>query len=156
MRGVTDFLNREDGENPYVVVDDLQKIMELNVGIVREGEELEKGIEELQKLKERVKKVKAHPTSQYNPGWNTCIDLRNMITSAEATALCALQREESRGAHTRLDFEGEREEGLTYNGVVHLTESGELKVRKEMRKDAPEDLQKIAHSTLEELEGNRV
>ena len=156
MRGVTDFLNREDGENPYVVVDDLQKIMELNVGIVREGKELEEGIEALQELKKRVANVKAHPTSQYNPGWNTCIDLRNMITSAEATALCALQREESRGAHTRLDFEGEREEGLTYNGVVRLNSEGNLEVRKEMRKDAPEDLHKIAHSTLEELEGSRV
>ena len=130
--------------------------MALNGGIVREGKELEEGIEALQQLKKRADKVKAHPTSQYNPGWNTCIDLRNMITSAEATAPCALQREDSRGAHTRLDFEGEREDGLTYNGVVRLNESGELEVRKELRKDAPEDLHKIAHSTLEELEGNRV
>ena len=76
-------------------------IMELNVGIVREGKELEEGIEALQELKKRVANVKAHPTSQYNPGWNTCIDLRNMITSAEATALCALQREESRGEGAR-------------------------------------------------------
>ena len=136
MRSVIDFLNREDGENPYVVVDDLQTTMEQHVGIVRDGAELEEGIEKLQKLKERAAAVKAHATSQYNPGWNTCIDLRNMITSAEATALCALQREESRGAHTRLDFEGEREEGLTFNGVVRFTESGELEVRKEMRKDS--------------------
>lgn len=155
MRSVIDFLNREDGENPYVVVDDLQTTMEQHVGIVRDGDELEEGIEKLQKLKERAAAVKAHATSQYNPGWNTCIDLRNMILSAEATARCALQREESRGAHTRLDFEGEREEGLTFNSVVKLVD-GQVEARKEMRPTPPEELAKIANASLEELEGNRV
>jgi succinate dehydrogenase / fumarate reductase, flavoprotein subunit len=155
MRSVIDFLNREDGENPYVVVDDLQTTMEQHVGIVREGAELEEGIDKLQKLKERAAAVKAHATSQYNPGWNTCIDLRNMILSAEATARCALQREESRGAHTRLDFEGEREEGLTFNSVVKLVD-GQIEARKEMRPTPPEELAKIANASLEELEGNRV
>jgi len=155
MRSVIDFLNREDGENPYVVVDDLQTTMEQHVGIVRDGTELEEGIEKLQKLKERAAAVKAHATSQYNPGWNTCIDLRNMILSAEATARCALQREESRGAHTRLDFEGEREEGLTFNSVVKLVD-GQVEARKEMRPTPPEELAKIANASLEELEGNRV
>jgi len=155
MRSVIDFLNREDGENPYVVVDDLQTTMEQHVGIVREGAELEEGIEKLQKLKERAAKVKAHATSQYNPGWNTCIDLRNMILSAEATARCALQREESRGAHTRLDFEGEREEGLTFNSVVKLVD-GKVEARKDPRPTPPEELAKIANASLEDLEGSRV
>ena len=155
MRSVIDFLNREDGENPYVVVDDLQTTMEQHVGIVRDGTELEEGIDKLQKLKERAAAVKAHATSQYNPGWNTCIDLRNMILSAEATARCALQREESRGAHTRLDFEGEREEGLTFNSVVKLVD-GQVEARKEMRPTPPEELAKIANASLEDLEGSRV
>jgi len=155
MRSVIDFLNREDGENPYVVVDDLQTTMEQHVGIVRDGTELEEGIDKLQKLKERAAAVKAHATSQYNPGWNTCIDLRNMILSAEATARCALQREESRGAHTRLDFEGEREEGLTFNSVVKLVD-GQIEARKEMRPTPPEELAKIANASLEDLEGSRV
>ncbi|MGE4620001.1 MAG: FAD-binding protein, partial [Planctomycetota bacterium] len=155
MRGVIDFLNREDGENPYVVVDDLQTAMEQHVGIVRDGSELEEGIEKLAVLKERAAKVKAHATSQYNPGWNTCIDLRNMLLSAEATARCALQREESRGAHTRLDFEGEREEGLTFNSVVRLNPDGQIEARKEPRPEPPAELAAIANSTLEDLEGHR-
>jgi succinate dehydrogenase / fumarate reductase flavoprotein subunit len=137
------------------VVDDLQTTMEQHVGIVRDGTELEEGIDKLQKLKERAAAVKAHATSQYNPGWNTCIDLRNMILSAEATARCALQREESRGAHTRLDFEGEREEGLTFNSVVKLVD-GQVEARKEMRPTPPEELAKIANASLEDLEGSRV
>ncbi|MGA1779696.1 MAG: fumarate reductase/succinate dehydrogenase flavoprotein subunit, partial [Planctomycetota bacterium] len=134
---VVGFLNREEGENPYVVVDDLQVAMEEHVGIVREGRELEEGIEKLAGLVERAKRVKAHPSSQYNPGWNTCIDLRNLLVSAEATARSARSRQESRGAHTRLDFEGEREDQLKYNNVVVQASAGALGLRHAARPAPP-------------------
>ena len=107
-------------------------------------------------LKERTKNVKAHATSQYNPGWNTCLDLRNMLISAEATAMSALTRQESRGAHTRLDFEGEREEGLAYNCVVRRAADGSMELRKEPRPEPPAELAKIANASIEDLEANRV
>ena len=151
-----DFLNRDSGENPYVVVDDLQVAMEDHVGIVRDGKELEEGLGKLAELAERAKNVKAHATSQYNPGWNTCLDLRNLLISAEATARSALAREESRGAHTRLDFEGEREEGLVYNCVIRRAADGSMELRKENRPEPPAELAKIAHATIEDLEANRV
>ncbi len=150
------FLDRDDGENPYVVVDDVQVAMEEHVGIIREGPELEEGLEKLAALLERTKNVKAHATSQYNPGWNTCLDLRNMLISAEATARSALAREESRGAHTRLDFEGEREEGLKYNCVIRRAADGSMELRKEPRPAPPEELAKIANASIEDLEANRV
>ncbi|MGA1488017.1 MAG: fumarate reductase/succinate dehydrogenase flavoprotein subunit [Planctomycetota bacterium] len=153
---VVGFLNREEGENPYVVVDDLQVAMEEHVGIVREGRELEEGIEKLAGLVERAKRVKAHPSSQYNPGWNTCIDLRNLLVSAEATARSALSRQESRGAHTRLDFEGEREDQLKYNNVVVQASDGSMDLRQEARPEPPEELARIAHASIEDLEANRV
>ena len=153
---VVGFLNREEGENPYVVVDDLQVAMEEHVGIVREGRELEEGIEKLAGHVERAKRVKAHPSSQYNPGWNTCIDLRNLLVSAEATARSALSRQESRGAHTRLDFEGEREDQLKYNNVVVQASDGSMDLRQEARPEPPEELARIAHASIEDLEANRV
>lgn len=153
---VVGFLNREEGENPYVVVDDLQVAMEEHVGIVREGRELEEGIEKLAGLVERAKRVKAHPSSQYNPGWNTCIDLRNLLVSAEATARSALSRQESRGAHTRIDFEGEREDQLKYNNVVVQASDGSMDLRQEARPEPPEELARIAHASIEDLEANRV
>jgi succinate dehydrogenase / fumarate reductase flavoprotein subunit len=139
-----------------VVVDDLQVAMEEHVGIVREGRELEEGIEKLAGLVERAKRVKAHPSSQYNPGWNTCIDLRNLLVSAEATARSALSRQESRGAHTRLDFEGEREDQLKYNNVVVQASDGSMDLRQEARPEPPEELARIAHASIEDLEANRV
>ncbi len=156
MRDAIDFLNRESGENPYVVVDDLQVTMEEHVGIVREGPELEEGIGKLTELTKRAAKVKAHATSQYNPGWNTCLDLRNLLISAEATARSALIRQESRGAHTRLDFEGERDEGLSYNCVIKKAADGSMEIRKEPRPEPPDRLSQIARASIEDLEAGRV
>ena len=40
----------------------------------------------------------------FNPGWNLALDLRNMMAISEAVARSALERKESRGGHTRIDF----------------------------------------------------
>lgn len=153
IRRATDILNREEGPNPFLVHEELQDIMQQNVGIVRNAAELEKGVRELENLKPDIDKVKAHSTSQYNPGWNEALDLKNLVITAEAVARSAVLREESRGGHTREDFEGEREEGLKYNIIVKKNASGEMEAKKEERSTPPEALANIAHATLEELEG---
>ena len=48
---------------------------------------------------------------QYNPGWHLAIDLRNMLLVAECIAKAALEREESRGGHTRDDIPGPTRSG---------------------------------------------
>ena len=153
IRNATDILNREEGKNPFVIHEDLQKIMNHHVGIVREEKELIEGIEKLKDLKHDIKQVKANPASQYNPGWNSAIDLSNIIIASEAVAKSALIREESRGGHTRIDFPDETKKGLEYNVVVKQGDGGEMETRKEIRPAAPENLSKIAFSSLEELEG---
>lgn len=149
----TAVLNRESGPNPFVVHEALQNIMQRYVGIVRTREELEQGIVELEKLKEEVARVKAHGASQYNAGWHEALDLTSLIISAEAVARAALTREESRGAHTRLDFEGEREEWGNINIVIRKGAQG-MEVRNVERSEPPAELARIAHATLEELEGD--
>ena len=74
--------------------------------------------------------------------------------TAEAVARAALAREESRGAHTRTDFPGEREEWQEVHVVVRKTEDGSMEVSKEAAADAPDELSKIARSSLKELEGD--
>ncbi|RMG17382.1 MAG: fumarate reductase/succinate dehydrogenase flavoprotein subunit [Planctomycetota bacterium] len=146
-------LHRETGPNPFQVHDELQEIMGEHVGIVREGPSLEEGIQKLEGLREKVAAVKAHPSAQFNAGWNEALDLRNLLLTGLAVAKAAKMREESRGAHTRLDFEGEREEWGKANVVVRLGEDGGVEVRRVERPDPPEELSKIAYATLEELEG---
>ncbi len=98
-------LNRGDGgENPYTLHSELQQVMNDLVGIIRRRPELEESLARLAELKERVKKVGVGGGRRYNPGWHLALDLRNMLTVSECTAKAALEREESRGGHTREDF----------------------------------------------------
>jgi succinate dehydrogenase / fumarate reductase flavoprotein subunit len=96
--------DRAEGENPYAVHEDLRRMMQNYVGIVRTADDLRLALEELGKLRARAEKVKIGGTIQYNPGWHLALDLANMLDVSEAVARAAQIREESRGAHTREDF----------------------------------------------------
>ena len=156
MRRATDILNRDSGTNPFVIQDQLQDMMGKNVGIIRTKSELETAVGELEKFKSEADKVKAHATSQYNAGWHTALDLRNLLIASEAVAKAALTREESRGAHTREDFAGEREEWVKYNVIIKRGADGRMVVEKRERKPGPTPLVEIANSKIEDLEGGKV
>ena len=153
LRDATDILNREEGNNPYLLHEKIQTILQTYVSIVRTRDELELGLKELEALKTDIHGVFAHSSAQYNPGWNEALDLKNLIITAESVTRAAIVREESRGAHTRLDFEGEREEGLKYNVVIKKTRSG-MSAEKIPRDDPPKELADIAFASLNKLEGN--
>jgi succinate dehydrogenase / fumarate reductase flavoprotein subunit len=78
--------------------------MQDNVGIMRTGDELKRAITALPGLKEKLRGVRVEGSRMFNPGWHLAWDMVNMLLIAEVVARSALQREESRGAHTRLDF----------------------------------------------------
>jgi succinate dehydrogenase / fumarate reductase flavoprotein subunit len=97
-------LERTDGENPYELWHELQSVMQDLVGIIRRKHELEDSLKRLADLKDRIANVRATGTRLYNPGWHLALDLRNMLVVSQCTAKAALEREESRGGHTREDF----------------------------------------------------
>jgi succinate dehydrogenase / fumarate reductase flavoprotein subunit len=97
-------LARADGENPYAVHTELQDIMTTLVGLIRTEKEMVQALAELEKLRERTHKVGAAGGRGYNPGWHLALDLRNMMIVAECVAMAALERQESRGGHTRDDY----------------------------------------------------
>jgi succinate dehydrogenase / fumarate reductase, flavoprotein subunit len=156
FRVATAPLHRDSGENPYVVHEDLTKTMGQCVGIVRTKRELERGIEELQGLKKRIKNVKADGASQYNPGWHEALSLESLLVTSEAVALAAHMREESRGAHTRIDFENERPEWLKYNIVISKGPDGQPRVEKVERKPPPDYLKQIAEANIDDLEAGKI
>jgi len=152
IRNATTILNRESGTNPYLLHEELEQNMQTRVGIIRTNNELLKGIDHIEKIKESYKTVKAKGTSQFNPGWHEALGLRNLLITAEAVARAALLREESRGAHTREDFPGEREDGLKYNIVTSKGEDGRMELIKIERPDPDPELERIAKSSIEDLE----
>ena len=111
-------------ENPYTVQQDLQQTMNDLVGIIRTRAELEKSLGEIEKLKERAKHLVVSGDRQYNPGWHLAIDLRNMLLISECVAKAALEREESRGGHTREDHPGPDERWGTLNIALSLNADG--------------------------------
>ncbi len=152
IRNATDILNRESGENPYLLHEELQETMQDNVGIVRTEDELQKGIEDVEQIKEKYKSIKAQGASQFNPGWHEALGMRNLLITAEAVARAAHLRQESRGAHTRLDYEGERDEWLGINVVIKKGEDGNMVVEKITRSEPDSELYRIAKAELEDLE----
>jgi succinate dehydrogenase / fumarate reductase, flavoprotein subunit len=121
------FLNGSGTENPFQMHKELQKIMGDGVGIFRQKEDLETAISKLEGLKERVGNLRA-PSNRldYNPGWQLCREVKNMLTVSEMIARGALLREESRGAHSRLDHTGYSDYWGEHNIIVH-SEGGEMK-----------------------------
>ena len=154
-RRATDILNRENGTNPYLIHEDLQNVMGRYVGIVRTEEELKTALIELERLKADAARVKAHGTSQYNAGWHQALDLRSLLITGEVVTRAALARQESRGAHTRVDYPGERDEWLKVNVVVRKGAEG-LETRTVDRPAPPAPPAAIAYAKIEELEGAHV
>ena len=91
-------------ENAYAVHYELQQMMNDLVGIIRVGAEMREAIEKLELMKERAKHVSVSGDTKFNPGWHIALDLMNMLLVSEAVAKSAMEREESRGGHTRDDF----------------------------------------------------
>jgi succinate dehydrogenase / fumarate reductase flavoprotein subunit len=96
--------NRTDGESPYAVHAELQQTMNDLVGIIRREQEVKDALAALEKFKERASILSVPGERAYNPGWHYAQDLRNMLLVAECVAMAALERQESRGGHTREDY----------------------------------------------------
>ncbi len=112
-------------ENPYTIQHELQDTMNDLVGIIRTREELAKSLGEIEKLKERAKHLLVEGDRRYNPGWHLAIDLRNMLLVSECIAKAALEREESRGGHTRDDHPGFDERWGTLNIALSINAAGD-------------------------------
>ncbi len=91
-------------ENPSQLHAELQELMETHVGIIRNGDQLKKASETLTKFEDRRARVSAIGDTRYNFGWHLCLSLRFMLTVARIVTRAAIERKESRSAHTREDF----------------------------------------------------
>ena len=133
---------RQGGENPFAVHRDLQKVMQSLVGIFRTREDLQKALAELRGFRERAAKTTVDGSRMFNPGWHMAMDLKSMLTVAEAVAQSALVREESRGAHSRIDFPELSAEWGTRNNIIWRDGEG-MGLRQESKPDLPAELKLI-------------
>jgi succinate dehydrogenase / fumarate reductase flavoprotein subunit len=135
-------LERSEGENPYALHQELQALMQRNVGIVRSESDLKEALEKLAGLRTRAATVKCGGNIQFNPGWHLALDLKNMLDVSEAVVRAALERQESRGAHTREDFPNADPKWGKLNLVVRQT-AAQIEVRHEPLAELPPELSAV-------------
>ena len=133
---------RQGGENPYAVHRDLQTVMQNLVGIFRVREDMERALVELAKLKERAAHASIEGSRMFNPGWHMAIELKSMLTVSEAVARSALVREESRGAHSRIDFPELGPDWGTKNNIVWRDRNA-MGLRQQLLPELPAELKQV-------------
>jgi succinate dehydrogenase / fumarate reductase flavoprotein subunit len=135
--------DRESREGPYQVQEALQEIMQDNVNIVRAQHEMELALGEIGKLKQRAAQVGVKGNREYNPGWHTALDLKNLLTVSEAITRCAMERKESRGGHFRDDYPEKDPAYSSFNFVVQKNANGEMELRRELIPPMPDHLKAV-------------
>ena len=100
-----EIIKRTSGENPFKLKEEMQEIVEEHIGIFRDEAGLQKAVDELEKLCKRAKNIAIHYKElSANPELEEAYRVQRMIKIALCVAKGALERRESRGAHSREDY----------------------------------------------------
>jgi succinate dehydrogenase / fumarate reductase flavoprotein subunit len=118
--------------------------MQRLVGIYRVEADLQEALGRLAELQRRAAIVAVGGGRTFNPGWNLVFELRNLLIVSEAVTRSALQRTESRGAHSRLDFPETDQAGWGgRNSIVRRRQDGSMEVETAKLPEMPEELRAL-------------
>jgi succinate dehydrogenase / fumarate reductase flavoprotein subunit len=137
------FEHGSGGVNPYKVQHDLQTAMQSLVGIVRTETEMQEALVRLAELRARAERAGIDGHREYNSGWHTCLDLRNLLDVSEAIARSAIERKESRGGHFREDYPDKAAEFAQCNIAVQRAADGSMQVRRVPLPAMPSELKQV-------------
>src|SRR5438477_291609 len=124
-------------------IDITEEPMQDLVGIVRTETEMREALEKIGNLKTRAEKAAVTGNREYNPGWHTAIDLKNLLTVSEAITRAALERKESRGAQFREDYPNKDDALGNVNTMVSKAADGSMQVRREPLPEMPDYLKQV-------------
>jgi succinate dehydrogenase / fumarate reductase flavoprotein subunit len=105
MKRITRWNESQEGETVPELKRELQSIMQNAFGVFRQEDNMQKGVQQLEALRERIANAYLPDKSNiFNTARVEALELDNLMEVAEATAIAALERKESRGAHSRYDY----------------------------------------------------
>ena len=129
LKNINRVNSSQDGENSSTIKKDLQEVMQLSFGVFRSAKNMEAGIEEINMIRERTENLYlADKSSKFNTARVEALELLNLLEVAEATAICANERKESRGAHSRDDYP-ERDDENWLKHSIYFKETKEVSKR---------------------------
>ena len=117
------------GEQVSVLKEKMQQNMQNNFGVFRRGDLMEKGIEELSHTRDEVDNMFLQDKSAtFNTARIEALEMQNLFEVAEATAITANERKESRGAHAR-DDHPERDDDNWLKHSIYYADTKEVSKR---------------------------
>ena len=133
---------------------DLREMMQEKVGIIRTGTLLNEALSDLDELEKRASITSPGGSRIYNPGWHQALELGAMIDVSRMCALAALQREESRGGHTRDDFpESDYKHWGKVNSVITQGKDGSMEIEHKSYPAIDEELKALLDADDLDQEG---
>jgi fumarate reductase flavoprotein subunit len=121
-----DFLNRKPGDERIGALRiELQQLMDREVGVFRTEEGLQRAVKGIADLRERFPRAHIDDSSKtFNTELTSALELDFLLDCAETIAWSALQRRESRGAHSRRDFPERDDEQYLKHTLAHRDAAG--------------------------------
>lgn len=136
--------DRQEGPSPLELRKEIQELNWNKVGVARQGDQLQEALSGFESIADAAQRMSLSGAMTYNMLFNFSLDLRSMIDISRVVATSALHREETRGAHFRLDFPTQRDDYGTFNIFARRGEDGRLIVHTKPVQ--------FTHKTLEECQ----
>jgi succinate dehydrogenase / fumarate reductase flavoprotein subunit len=117
--------------------------MQDNVGIVRNESEMKSALDHLKTFWERANRAGVTGHREFNPGWHTALDLKNLLVVSEAITRAAVERKESRGAQFREDYPNKNDTFAKVNTMIWRGDDSSMQIRLEPLPEMPDYLKQV-------------
>jgi succinate dehydrogenase / fumarate reductase flavoprotein subunit len=115
----------EGPERVPAIRDEMRRVMHERVWVFRREDELKSALKVIEGLKERFKYIRVEDRGRsYNTDLVAALQLDFMLDLAEVTVTSAIARQESRGAHSRLDYPKRDDERWLKHTLAYYTTEG--------------------------------
>jgi succinate dehydrogenase / fumarate reductase flavoprotein subunit len=122
--------NGDGSENAFDIATEMKKVMFDDMGIFRNGRDMQNALDKVRELKERFKHVRVQDTGKiFNMDLINAWELGNLLDLAEVTTVSALARTESRGGHSREDYPDRDDENWLKHTFATMDEKGRIELK---------------------------